>query len=258
MSVLTRTFIKDFAESNSELNQILNESREKVIRYYLDMVKCLDEIYHHPKILEKRDTCFQLVSIYRNNCTICMEDCSCPTMKVVKYLFRLRKTLIMRAFQQGLQTKDLVYETVQTCLKVVHFLRYVICYEDLLELYDEIFMKLEAMQEKVLMAMTMANLVFVKVYAKVGECREENIVYLSKAIRLLEHSQLFIGVTDTLIHCYLKRGYLYSFNPSTFYQAMNDIKKAQLTIHNLSSAKEREFMEIIISGYFSGNYIIIE
>lgn len=252
MSVLTRTFIKDFAESNITLNQILNDSREKVIRYYLNMAKSLDEIYHHPNVLEKRDTCFQLVSIYRNSCNICAEDCFCPTMKIVKYLFRLRKTLIMRAFQQGLQTKDLFYETVQTCLKVVHFLRYVICYEDLLELYDEIFMKLETMQEKVLMAMTMANLVFVKVYAKVGECREENILYLSKAIKLLEHSQLFIGVTETLIHCYLKRGYLYSFNPSTFYQAMADIKKAKITILNLSSTKERQLMDMVVYGYFSG------
>ena len=252
MNLLTKTYIKEFAGSDPKLKSVLIEAREKVLRYYLQLMKSLDEVFHFPSILERKSDIYELVSSYREECVFCPDECSCPIIKIVKCLFRLRQSLIMRAIQQGLHLKNLFYETVEISLKVVHFLRFVVSHKDLLDLYDEIFTVLKKKEEKVLMAMVLANLVFVKIYNHVTEEREENIQHLSKVICFLRSNQLFTGVTETLVHCYMKRGHLSSFLPSKCDKGLSDFKEARLTINSLGNEKQIQLLTLVLNGYESG------
>ncbi|XP_066918439.1 uncharacterized protein [Clytia hemisphaerica] len=252
MNLLTRSCIKDFAQSDPALNQVLTEAKIEINKYYLNLIKSLDEIFIFPCKLEKKSNCFNLVSDYQEKCTFCPKDCSCPTIKIVKYLFRIRKTLIMRAIQQGLSSDIQFHETVEIALKVVHFLRFVMSKGDLLEMYDEIFNICKKRGEKLLMAMAVANLVFVKAYYHVREGVEENIHYLTKAINVLDGSQMYLyGVTYTLIYCYMKRGHLYTFTSCNQKECLTDFNRAEMLINKFLSEKERQLFLMVLSGYCS-------
>ena len=257
MNLLTKTYIKEFTELDSNLKKVLNEARGKVLKYYLELLKDLDEVFHIPSVLEKKSDIYELVLCYKNECLHCINECSCPIIKIVKCLFRLRQSLIMRAIQQGLHREDLFYETVEISLKVVHFLRFVVSHNDLLDLYDEIFTVLKKKDEKVSMAMVLANLVFIKTYNHVTEDREGNIQHLSKVIPFLQSNQLYNGVADTLAHCYMKRGHLCSFLHSRYNQSLSDFKEARTVINKMGNKLQIQMLTLVLDGYESGIIIFI-
>lgn len=257
MNLLTRTYIKEFSETDPELKTVFVEAREKVLKYYLDLLESLNEIFHFPGILERKSLLCELVSTYKEECVLCPDDCCCPTIKIVKCIFRLRQSLIMRAIHQGLHLKSLFHKAIEITLKVIHFLRFVFSHKDLLDLYDEIYTILKKKEEKVSMAMAVANLVFVKTYNHVTDERDVNIQHLSKVIPFLESNQLYTGVTDTLIHCYMKIGQLRALCSSTCTKSLGDFQKARLAINSLGNGKQAHLLLLVLNGYVSGKVFAI-
>ena len=76
MNLLTKTYIKEFTELDSNLKKVLNEAREKVLRYYLELLKDLDEVFHIPSVLEKKSEIYELVLCYKNECLHCIDAVS--------------------------------------------------------------------------------------------------------------------------------------------------------------------------------------
>ena len=254
MNEITRTFIQDYALGDKILSRVLFESKSMLIKHYLKMLRELDDVFFGPYHLNKYHLCLFLVQKYREECKMCTTNCSCAVPQVLKFLLQKHKAMIMRSIKSGLNDEHLFDETFRTCSKAVHFLRNVVPYSELHEIFDLIFEKSSLLNLKTRMAVTMANLVFIKIYHKVCAEKDENISYLTKAINYLEKQKpcLSHDFLEMLAYCYVNRGYLRGFYSFQVQQGMKDVKAAQLILSSLATSPRLEIAKLSTYGYMAG------